>query len=701
MRLIVSVLSQRRSVVGGALGMLMIAAVTLLGVASASPARVHARAAGTVARVLRVGSYHGIRGQFTSIQAAVDAARPGDWVLVGPGDYHETGNRVPPGANGDDRAGAAVLIRTAGLHLRGMDRNGVVIDGSKPGRPRCSANPADQDFGPIDPAGQPSGRNGAIVFKADGASMENFTACNFLTGDQGGGNNIWFDGGGATGAQKLGRWRGAFLSGTTGYFKDDNSPFSNYGIYASNTFGPGLYTEVYANNQADAAFYIGACPDCNTTLDHAHGENSDLGYSGTNSGGHLTVQNSEFDNNQSGFVTNSQNNDDYPSPQDGACPAGSSRPRPPGTQSSGSCWVFTHNSVHDNNNPNVPASGSAAAGPVGSGVVIAGGRNNIVTSNHVFNNKAWGVLLVPYPDTESPPPEANPACVGGTPPNQPNPPAGQNPNGDPCYFDDFGNEIAGNTIEHNGGFGNQSNVDMAEISNPNPNGNCWHGNHRGDGSEPSSDPPNIQATHATCGRPNAGDPAASPLGVQVICDSQFFTGTAPVPGPAPGGIDLGCPLPQQAANYPRATPGFKLMGLPAQRSMPDPCLDVPRNPWCPHNPVDPAAYPVPGVPFGAASPGARARIRLTASPSRASTGASHRYCFAATTVVGGRRHAVAGARIGFASSHAQTNRHGVACFVKRLHSPGRYRASASKTGLRSGTTYVRLVRARATPRFTG
>ncbi|MBV9312072.1 MAG: hypothetical protein JOZ73_14680, partial [Solirubrobacterales bacterium] len=35
--------------------------------------------AASAARVLRVGSRHGIRGQFKSIQAAIDAAKPGDW----------------------------------------------------------------------------------------------------------------------------------------------------------------------------------------------------------------------------------------------------------------------------------------------------------------------------------------------------------------------------------------------------------------------------------------------------------------------------------------------------------------------------------------------------------------------------------------------------------------------------------------------
>src|SRR6266446_902455 len=42
-------------------------------------------------QVLRVGSFHGMAGQFQTIQAAVNAAQPGDWILIGPGDYHEQG----------------------------------------------------------------------------------------------------------------------------------------------------------------------------------------------------------------------------------------------------------------------------------------------------------------------------------------------------------------------------------------------------------------------------------------------------------------------------------------------------------------------------------------------------------------------------------------------------------------------------------
>jgi hypothetical protein len=516
------------------------------------------------ARVRRVGTFAGVKGGFKSIQKAVDKSEPGDWVLVAPGDYKEKGTRAPASAEQD--AGSGVLIMKPGIHIRGMDRNGVMLDGTKPGTPQCSSTLADQNLGPLDPEGHPTGRNGLTVFKADGVSVENLSACNFLTGARGGGNEIWFNGGDGSGKTELGSWRGAYLSATSTFFEGNSKPFASYGIFTSNTLGPGLYTQVYANNQADSAFYIGACPDCNTILDRAHAENSDLGYSGTNSGGHLIIQNSEFDNNQSGFVTNSQNNDDAPSPQDGACPNGGTGPT--GTHS---CWLFTKNSVHDNNNPNVPTTGTAEAGPVGSGVVISGGRNDTVSGNTVYNNGAWGILLVPYPATEEPPPIAH--CEGGVEVEL----EGQHV----CYFDDWGNEVANNTLTNNGFFGNPSNVDLAEISNFENPGNCWHGNVDTAGTV-TSEPKAIQSPpHSECGIPDAGEPLASSLGAQVACDTKFFAA-------CPAGIP---------AEYPQRTK-VEMQPLPAQTTMPDPCLGVPRNGWCPTN--KPARltppYAVPGSP---------------------------------------------------------------------------------------------------------
>ncbi len=37
-------------------------------------------------KVLLVGTYRDHAGKYSSIQAAVDAAQPGDWILVAPGD---------------------------------------------------------------------------------------------------------------------------------------------------------------------------------------------------------------------------------------------------------------------------------------------------------------------------------------------------------------------------------------------------------------------------------------------------------------------------------------------------------------------------------------------------------------------------------------------------------------------------------------
>ena len=529
------------------------ACVGLAGVGSAA-------ASAAQPQVLLVGTYKGIRGGFHSIEAAVAAARPGAWILIGPGDYKDLGTHVPPGARVDDRAGAQILIRTPGIHLRGMNRNGVVVDGTRPGASPCSRAHAQQYLGPRDHAGKRSGRSGILIYKTAGVTVENLTICNFPNGDLGGGNQIWWDGGAGTGRQtNLGYWRGAFLTATSYYYGGPSAPGAAYGIYSSNTkVGHGVFADDYASNMNDSAYYVGACPDCNVTVDHVHAQNSILGYSGTNSGGNVIIENSEFDHNQDGFDTNSQNNTDVPSPQNGACPGGATGPQPPGTQLSHSCWVFTHNFVHDNNNPNVPATGSASNGPLGTGMSLSGARNDIVTANRFVNNGAWGVLVVPYPDLGPPPSNAH--CMGGRMLTL--------LGASVCEYDAFGNEIAGNTFTHNGFFGNPTNGDLAEGSGQNDPGNCWHGN-TDSGGAVTSDPLDLQTTHAQCGIPNSANGIdfqanlGSPLGGQVLCDSQIL---------AP------CPT-TPTMNYPRLT-SVPMPRVPPQATMSDPCRGVPANPWC-------------------------------------------------------------------------------------------------------------------------
>src|SRR6202021_101149 len=70
--------------------------------------------------------------------------------------------------------------------------------------------------------------------------------------------------------------------------------------------------------------------------------------------------------------TNPQIDGDAPAPQNGACPHNGTSP----ITHTHSCWVFIHNSVHDNNNPDVPQAGSASAGPTGTGMTVSGGSND-------------------------------------------------------------------------------------------------------------------------------------------------------------------------------------------------------------------------------------------------------------------------------------------------------------------------------------
>src|SRR5207244_2403768 len=201
-------------------------------------------------------------GGIRSISRAIKRAKPGDWVLIWPGVYHEKGT-----------PDAGVMITTPGIHVRGLDRNLVVIDGSNgTAAAPCPADASLQDL---------TGRNGIEVFKASGVSIENLTACNYLANYGDGGNEIWWNGGDGR---------------------------------------------------------------------------------GTNSGGHLIIEDSEWDQNKTGIVPNSLNNDDKPPPQNGQCPGGM-----------GSCTIIRRNHVHDNNNPNVPAAGISGEAPVGAGIEISGG----------------------------------------------------------------------------------------------------------------------------------------------------------------------------------------------------------------------------------------------------------------------------------------------------------------------------------------
>ena len=496
------------------------------------------------AKVLRVGKYHGIRGQFKSIQAAVDAAKPGDWILVGPGDYKEHSGKTPKGADFKDRP-AGVLITKAGIKLRGMNRNTVIVDGTKPGSAKCSNKGSAQEFGPK-LRGKALGLNGIMVWKARNVWVQNLTACNYLHGAGSTGNEIWWNGGDESGKVGGYQFTGTYLNATSTYYKGEDTA-AQYGIFSSNWNG-GTWSNTYAGNFNDSGYYIGACrQQCNQVVDHAWSQYSVLGYSGSNSGGNLVVKNSEFDHNQDGFDTNSQNGDD-PAPQNGACPNnGISK-----ITHTHSCWVFMNNYVHDNNNPNVPAAGSAAAGPVGTGMSISGGRNDTVMNNRFVNNKAWGIILVPYTDS-------GPPCTGGTL----NTPIAA------CLFEQYGTSVHNNKFGGNGTFGHPSNGDVSvftfEGGHPT---DCFFSNSEIGGGALKGDLPGLETAHPSCTSTPAPAGSSNPQFLtEVLCDSQVELGGQPSP----------CP----SGQYPRKTTTI-MHPLPTKqlKSMPNPCVGVPKNPWC-------------------------------------------------------------------------------------------------------------------------
>jgi hypothetical protein len=523
-----------------------------------------ARAEGGEVRL--VGTFNGITGDYSTIQAAVDASAPGDWILVAPGDYHEQGHPA------DLENPAGVLITTPWIHLRGMNRNTVVVDGTKAGSPNpdgfgCDAAPASQDFGPKNAQGERVGRNGIDVVKADGVYVENLTVCNYLSspgGDQG--NEIWWNGGDGSGKIGMGPLWGNYLTASVSYnyFTDPANNHSTtvamgkYGIFTSNERGPGSLIHTYASNMGDSAYYIGACADCGMVVDDAHAENSALGFSGTNAGGHLVLENSEWDNNKAGIAPNALNNDDWPSPPDGSCPAGTTSPLHLPT-----CGAIVNNNVHDNNNYNAPSYGIAGAAPPGTGILLSGVENFTVTGNRISNNKSWGLVINDYPDTETPPQDAvdaGAACRGGIDLSTPLTPL--------CDYPAFGNHILGNTFSGNGGNGNPADGDIAVAAAPHNPGNCFSGNTDTAGSL-SSDPPLVETLMSDCTQPNG---YIGPSLIGLVCAS-------------PGAVSVGSFVPTcpqtPVTNYPTPTT-VTVMPIPHDlATMPDPCAGVPANPWCP------------------------------------------------------------------------------------------------------------------------
>ena len=388
-----------------------------------------------------------------------------------------------------------------------------------------------------------------MVWKAADVWVQNLTVCNFPSGKGDAGNEVWWNGGDGSGKVGGHGYYGSYLTATNTFYKPNHTA-AQYGIFSSNWSG-GTWDQTYASNFSDSGYYIGACQQqCDQTINRARGEFNALGYSGTNSGGQLVVKNSEFDQNQDGFDTDTENGD-APSPQNGACPNNGISP----VTHTHSCWVFEHNYVHDNNNPNVPEVGQAGSTPLGVGLSLSGARNDTVMDNRFVHNDAWGVLIQVQQGYGGKP------CIGGV--------LNFSVLGVvtlPCLFDNWGDAILDNRFADNGAFGHATNGDIAQANflSGNPT-NCYGGNTNPSGLTTS--PAGLEQTYPSCD--GAGVPANVnvPLVFEVLCGNEASL----------VGVSISCP---GGKPYPKRT-HVVMHALPKHLpSMPFPCQGVPSNPWC-------------------------------------------------------------------------------------------------------------------------
>jgi hypothetical protein len=270
----------------------------------------------------------------------------------------------------------------------------------------------------------------------------------------------------------------------------------------SNATGSGAVTNSFASNMADSGFHIAGCPDCDARFFHDTAVHNDIGFSGTDAGGRLLVENSLFEHNGAGINLASENNEDAPPPQDGACPAGVSGPEPIAPRI---CTVIEHNTVEANNHADV--SPEAATVFLGAGIDIAGGKHDLVFKNHVSGQGSYGIVTTIFVNAR-PGGFPNAHCQRGRAL-----PAGG------CLFNASGDVIADNALQHNGTFKNPTNGDLADATMAGSAPNCYRGNT--DRSRPlTSAPYGLQAAQA-CATPRGNTIFGVP-GVEVLCAVRAF-----------------------------------------------------------------------------------------------------------------------------------------------------------------------------------
>ena len=197
-----------------------------------------------------------------------------------------------------------------------------------------------------------AGKENGFKVLANGVAIENLTARNFKS------NGFYWNG--------VSGYRGSYLTSVrTG----------DYGIYSfGSTYGQ--FDHDYAAGSPDAGFYIGQCYPCHALITDVEAEWNGLGYSGTNAGGDLNVVNSSWHDNRAGIVPNSGSSEAN-APQRG--------------------MAVTGNTVFNNNNAATSAILVAQIAQ-GNGILVAGGDDDVVQRNLVYNHDVAGIAVITLPE---------------------------------------------------------------------------------------------------------------------------------------------------------------------------------------------------------------------------------------------------------------------------------------------------------------
>lgn len=188
---------------------------------------------------------------------------------------------------------------------------------------------------------------------------------------------------------------GVYIVETDGYAIDRvvASENRNYG-FLTFVSDHGLHDRCEAYGNSNAGVYPGAAPDSkprlNQRLTRCNSHDNVLGYSGT-MGNNVLVEGNEFHHNTVGISTDSYLAAGHPGyPQDSA--------------------VFRNNRIYSNNlNPYVQGSPLTPSFPfpVGTGILITGGNDNLIQGNRIYDNWRRGTMLVTVPGPASQPPQSD------------------------------------------------------------------------------------------------------------------------------------------------------------------------------------------------------------------------------------------------------------------------------------------------------